>query len=220
MQSCGHRPCDFHGDIITDVFTLDAPTEILDYLADPLCALRDAFDDGVSYAALTMEGRPSDPYLWAHLARYQAFHFLSSQNRIGWELVRLPNSGIQVTKGPLVARALKRLGDGPPPPGHSGARRGFYGQRALPLIWNGALTPEAGANLIVDWNADPKTHEVTLALSKPLGQWRFQGVPKLEWRVFVDFSDDGHPGFITSDEPLDGSIFDPAELDSDDQAAG
>jgi hypothetical protein len=196
------------------MFTLTDPPEILDYLAAPLRAMRDAFDDGASYASLTMEGRPRDPYLWAHLARYHAYHFLHDLVASAWTLSTLRNSGIQVAKGPLVVRAFKRLGGGPPHPGHSLARRDYYGQRLLPLLWEGVQAPESGANLLVDWDADPSTLQVSLALSKPEGVWRFQGKPKLEWRHYVDFADDGHPGFIPADEPLDDIDLDIDELGS------
>jgi hypothetical protein len=200
---------------------LDQPEGILNYLAEPLRAVRDAFDDGASYAETILAGQPRDRYVWAHLARYRAYHYLANLKASTWDLAtHLSNSGIQISRGPLVLRALKRLDDGPPNPGPSLARRTFYGQQALPLQWGNIVTPDSGANLIVDWNVD-RHFEVTLALSKPTGVWKYKGKPKLAWRRFVTFDDDDYPGFVPSDEPLDfGPTYDPSELDDDTDEAG
>jgi hypothetical protein len=179
---------------------LDQPEDVLKFLTDPLRSIYEGLDDGVSFAELTLAQLPRDAHLWSHLVRYQACHYLVGLGSKPWNLAKLANSGMQISYGPIQVRVLKRLSDGPPHPGVSGARRDFYGQQYLPLSWGDLTTPASGANLIVDWNADA-AHHVTLALSKPIGTWKYQGQPKLAWRCWVPFDDNGQPGFMPADGP-------------------
>jgi hypothetical protein len=194
---------------------LDEPQDVLKFLADPLRAVYEGLDHGVSFAELTLAGLPPNTHLWAHLVRYQARHYLKGLGPQPWDLAELANSGIQLSCGAIEIRALKRLGDGPPHPGVSGARRDFYGQQYLPLAWGDMTTPTTGANLILDWNVDAG-HHLTLALSKPIGVWRYRGQPQLAWRCWVPFGDDGHPGFVPADGPLEPDL-DLSEFDNEEQ---
>jgi len=179
---------------------LDDPQDALRFLAHPLRSVHDALDDGVSFAELTLAALPRDPHLWSHLTRYHAWHYLHGLGPQPWCLVKLANSGIQIEYEPIVVRVLKRFGSGPPHPGASAARRGFYGQQSLPLAWGEITIPASGANLIIDWGVESQTR-IALALSKPIGTWRYGGQPKLQWRCWVSFDDEGQPGFVPSDGP-------------------
>lgn len=196
------------------------PDAILAYLAQPIRAVRDSLDDGISYADSVLHGLPPDDHFWAHAVRYRACQCLRGLPGTNWRITRaLPNSGIEVARDPLLFRTLKTQGDAPPSPGASCARRAYWQQRpqatqlAFPLEWNGIQAPIDGANLLLDWNVDQQ-RRLSPALSKPLGVWRYQGVPKLEWRRLVVFGDDDEPRFKPGDGDVDvAPRFDMTELE-------
>ncbi len=194
------------------------PDEILAFVSDGILRLRDALEDGVSFADGVMDGSPSDRHLWAHLVRYRARLKLEGHAAQAWSLGRrLPNSGIEIVKGSVVMRALKSQGGAPPHPGASWARRNYWMQQ-LTLQFDGDHSgPSAGANLVVDW-ALGEEREVLLALSKPIGLWKYRGAPKVEWRRPVVFGSGAELSFQPSDEDVAiEPVFDLAELEEDDR---
>jgi len=195
----------------------DQPEDVLAYLADGVRAVRDALDEGISFADGILSALPLDPYLWAHLVRYQARAVLTGLEPETWSLGRdLRNSGIEIARGPFTVRALKSQGGGPPHPGGSGARRSFWGQQmALPFDGNeGAV----GANLILDWDAG-LDREILLGLSKPIGIWKYRGIPKLEWRRPVEVGEDTELRFTPGEEDVDVEPrFDLTELEEEGDA--
>lgn len=211
--------CEDRVDIIAAMFTpnLDDPEQVLAYLSSPIRAIRDALDHGVSLAdSMFSDLSPLDPHLWAHIARYGACQHLGQLEPDGWERGRdLPNSGIEVVRGPLVLRTLKAQGSDPPHPGSNLARRLFWTQgrqMRLPLSLGGTLFPE-GANYILDWTVD-RERVISLALSKPVGIWRYRGTPKLEWRRPVRITDGEELRFVPADEDLSVEpAFDPGEFE-------
>lgn len=136
--------------------------------------------------------------------RYLAAHRLHQAGHEGWEMGRkLRNSGMELRRGPVVMRVLKAQYGGPPHPGASLSRRGFYRQQLipLPLDWEKVDVTE-GAFLLIDWSMGEK-REVLLGLSTPAGVWNFQGQPKTEWHMPVEFDSGGDPKFPTTlDEEL------------------
>lgn len=198
---------------------LNDPTDLLLYLSKPLRAARDGLDHGVSYAATVVTDRQSDDdYYWAHAARWQARRYLAGLSPDGWELGRkLPNTGIELLCGPVVLRVLRRYQDGPPNPGTSRARKGFYSQytpeAVLGLEWPDGVQLPDSCNLIVDW-AVGANKQVSLALSKPVGVWKFKGQPKLDWRRLVAFDPNDEPRFETLDDEFEIPRYDEAEMDT------
>lgn len=197
---------EYRADNIGSMFTPDPsdPEQVLAHLAGPVREVRDALDDGISFADTKLDELPFDPYLWAHLVRYQTRLRLSNANQEGWKLGRtLPNSGIEVVRGPFVLRALKTQVGDPPHPGGNRARRNYWTQSqqlVLPLDGNGAR-PQIGANLILDWTVDD-ARQVEVALSKPVGVWKYQGAPRLEWRRIVVFDQGSELKFEPREEDV------------------
>lgn len=210
--------CEHGANIISAMFTQseNEPEETLAFLSGGIRRLRGALEDGVSFADGVMDGSPGDPHLWAHLVRYRSRARLEEYLEETWALGRrLRNSGIEIVRGPFVMRALKSQEGGPPHPGGSWARRSYWMQQ-LTLPFDGHERPAAGANLIVDW-ALGEQREILLALSKPVGVWKYRGVPKLEWRVQVVFSDDSELIFQPAEEDVNVELtFDLTELDEED----
>lgn len=204
---------------------LDRPEDVLAYLSQPIRDLSLALDDGISYAdtvLATLFETPAewDPYYWAHAARVRAYQLLSSMNSVDWAIGRrLPNSGIELVRGPIILRALKSLRDGPPNPGHSYARRAFFRQQELqePLqlvlgLRFGDVKLPSGPNLVIDWTVG-EARRLVLHLSKPIGLWDYRGTPHLAWRLPVQIGGDGEPSFVPAAEDIDLDIaIDPAEL--------
>jgi hypothetical protein len=196
---------------------LDDPEQVLTYLTVPIRAIRDALDHGVSLADSMLGGLlPFDSHLWAHIARYGACQHLAQVQPDGWECGRkLPNSGIEVICSPLVLRTLKAQGSDPPHPGGNLARRMFWTQgqqMRLPLSLGGVRFPE-GANFILDWTVN-RERVIALALSKPIGTWKYRGTPKLEWRRPVRIADGEDLRFVPTDEDLSVEpAFDPGEFE-------
>jgi hypothetical protein len=179
------------------------PGYLRQYLSHFLVSARDALDDGGSWAATTLHGQPYNGWLWSGLARYRAFHHLSSVEGRDWTLAPgVANSGIRVVKGPITIRVLKSLSDGPPPPGHSKARQEFY-QQELGLELDGLRTRSEATNLILDWNINRSNYKLTMALSLPLDTWIYGSHPRTAWRNYVTFTDDDQPRFTATDEPLE-----------------
>ena len=58
------------------MFTLDDPPQVLAFASPSLLALREALDDGISYADTILDRLPPDPYYWSHSVRYHAVHVL------------------------------------------------------------------------------------------------------------------------------------------------
>lgn len=218
------------------------PDDVLGYMARPLRAVRDALEHGIAYADAAhldvgpdgerqremlskLDGatrtlreaqyRSNYRHLWAHAARFEANIQLDEATQIGWRRGRrLPNSGIEVARDPLVARVLKSRDGCPPAPGHSRSRRkywqqaGRYHQMGLPFPWlpeadsaDWLVMPSDGANLIIDWDAD-RSRQLLLGLSKPNGVWHYRGQPDLEWRRIVEFTEDDEPRFVATDEDV------------------
>jgi hypothetical protein len=187
------------------MFTLDDPQEVLEFLVEPIQAVRAALDHGVSWATAMLEGRPHDPHMWAHLVRYEARNRLGS-GTASWSVRPLANSGIEIASTPLVMRAMKSHEGGPPPPGHSRTRRAFWSQQpwqgTLALSWDGIREPTAGANLILGWMR-AADGGVDLALAKPIATWKYKGQPRLAWSRPVEFDDEDVPRFVVADETVD-----------------
>lgn len=196
---------------------LEDPESILDFLAPVVRDIYDALDAGIALADQKCSDIPYDPHLWAHLARFGARVRLESMVPDGWAMPRrLPHSGIELVKVPLVLRVLKAQGDCPPHPGTSQAKRLFWSQQAprLPLEFGNVVMPQV-ANLLLDWTAGDDRRPI-LALSKPSGTWRYQQSPQVEWRLAVGVSDQfGVPTFVPSaeDDIQIAPVFDPIELD-------
>lgn len=160
-----------------------SPDQVLEFLSAPVAQIQEALDDGVSFADERMSGLKPDPYLWAHLVRYQAKQILQKNPSEDWELHQISNSGIEIACGPFVIRTLRSQENRPPNPGASGTRKRFWTQMhqlVFPLDGK-AAAPMRGANLILDWTIDQE-RSVMMALSKPIGTWKYRGQPKLEWR--------------------------------------
>lgn len=189
---------------------LDDPAEALAHLASPLRVLRDCLEDGGSFADSTLEERPYDPHMWAHLTRYHARNelYAAEKEATNWSMGRkLANSGIEIVCDPLVVRVLKTQGSTTPHPGSNSARMNFWSQAVavtqmrLPLLFGSKSMPHA-ANVIVDWTIGTDK-EILLALAKPVGTWKYRHNPKLQWRRPVVFDAADEPRFIPRDEDVD-----------------
>ncbi len=176
------------------------PEHIARYLSDVTAAVWTAFDFGRALADSFFEPdhHQHDPHMHAHLVRYGAVLELSKQNTNGeWGYRRLRNSGIEVSKGPFVARVCKATKGNPQSPGRNHARQDFFQQLALPSLLLEGAEPQ---NLILYWMVIDG--ELELGLCKPVGLWRFRGQPKLEWRQRLRY------------DPYEGIGFVPTEQDS------
>jgi hypothetical protein len=200
---------------------LNDPEQVLAYLATPIRAVRDALDHGVSLADTMLSGMKYDPYLWTQIVRYGACQHLAGIDPEGWQRGReLPNNGLEITRGPLVLRTLKAQGSDPPHPGRNLARRAFWTQQMrLPLVFEGIAFPVSGANYILDWTVG-RERVLSMALSKPIGIWKYRNQPKLEWRRAVRITDDEGLRFVPADED-DLNVeptFEPGEFEADGDA--
>jgi hypothetical protein len=203
---------------------LQEQAEALEILAPAIREMRVALDHGVSFADSTLDERPGSAYTWATLVRYEARnHLRTVVDGASWSLNDLPNCGLEVVQARFVMRALKKSRGGPPNPGKSSSRRNYYLQRphqgVLPLEWDATVEPEHGANLLLDWSLDLDQH-LQLALSKPMGLWKYRGHPILRWRRVL--TDEGDvPRFVPAveDVPVDFR-FELGELDAEDLAPG
>lgn len=198
---------------------LEDVDDVLEYLSSAIEATHAALDHGISLADSKFSDLPHDPYLWAHIARYGARLHLNTADPTEWQMGRsLPNSGIEVVRMPLLIRVLKAQSDNPPHPGYTAARRRYYTQGAqrLPLSWGNVVIPDE-PNFILDWAVDQQ-REISLALSKPLGLWKYKQAPKLEWRRRIVMASDGQGlRFDPTEENgeiLVESIIDPAEAET------
>lgn len=182
---------------------LDDPDEVLAYLSEPIHAVYDGLDHGLSLAASKLADVPHDPWMYAHWVRFGARLYLEEITSTDWRLRReLPNSGIEIARGPIIFRVFKSREGEPPHPGPSEARRGYWQQEQLrlPLIVDGVEFPNA-ANLIIDWDVGID-EEIKLALSKPSGIWHYRGQPKLEWRRRIFFESGQDLRFVPADEDI------------------
>jgi hypothetical protein len=59
-----------------------------------------------------------------------------------------------------------------------------------------------GANLILDWTATVE-REILLALSKPIGVWKYRAAPKIEWRLPVVLAHEDELRFEATEETVD-----------------
>ena len=185
------------------------PDEVLQWLSDPIRAIRDGLDHGVSLADTIMEDLPFEPHLRAHLTRLGALMHLGDITSDRWSLGRkLPLSGIEVSCEPFTLRVLRSQHGNPPHPGRSQARQRYWCQ--LPLF-SEQWTMSAGANLILDWSL-AEDQSIALALSKPTAIWPYRGAPRLEWRRAVVDDADAGLKFIPAEDGTDVS-FDLTELE-------
>lgn len=187
------------------------PEAVLSALAEPLAEFRAALDDGVSFADTQMRLGPPCSYTWAALARYWTGYKMEAASKDKpWLIRRLKNNGLEVTLNGWTFRPLKTHDDAPPAPGRNLARRAYYRQQfeQTRLVFDGnvpGFSSEQNANLILDWTVDAKRHPI-LALSKPQGYWKYQGVPNLEWRRYVEFPGDGKPAAFSPASDSDDDI--------------
>ena len=187
----------------------NSPDEVLRWLADPIRAIREGLDHGVSLADLKMEDLPFEPHLRAHLTRVGALMHLGALTGDGWTLGRkLPLSGIEVLCDPFTLRVLRSRHGSPPPPGRSQARQRYWCQLQL---FDEVPPLSGGANLILDWSLG-EDQSIEIALSKPMAVWPYCGTPQLEWRRTVIDDADAGLRFIPSEDGTDIS-FDLTEIE-------
>ena len=175
------------------------------FMTEPVHAVVESFDDGMSYADASLEGMAADSHLHSHLVRYRAAQVLREQeSNDGWRLGRgLQNSGIEVLKGPFTMRVFRAQDGGPPHPGGSFSRRQFWSQMdQLAFDLDGGTIGDAGAtNLILDWAVD-EYRRVVVALSKPAGVWDYQQRPRIEWRIPVQIGEERMQKFEATEEDV------------------
>jgi hypothetical protein len=176
------------------MFTDLTPEDALDTLRNPLLAYRDSLDGAISFADTTMDNLPVCSFTWSTLVRYWAWQEV--QKRVGeaenWRAKRLLNNGMEIISNGHTIRPFKSIDAQPPAPGASRRRRAYYEQVIQKSLDFGEMMYTSnGANLILDWMVDPQTRATEISLSKPTAYWRYRGTPKLEWRITVQFPDDG-----------------------------
>jgi hypothetical protein len=172
-------------------------TQILAALAAPINATRKALDDGVSFADTTLDGQPRCPHTWATLVRYRARNHLIERrdSEAAWTLKKLRNSGFAISLPPFAMRTLKSQKAGPPSPGRNLARQDYWQQVSQDSLFSDTdFDAGQAANLILDWTIGAD-RGVEVALSKPLGVWKYQGQPNIEWRRPVSFDASDNPVF-------------------------
>jgi hypothetical protein len=126
-----------------------------------------AFEAGTEHAVAYFRDQPveaaqtRDPWLFAHLARFQAKTFLSTRGHDAHiDPMWLANSGVAVRYGQVDIRYLKAdrgNGDknGLPAPGWSRRKRAFYRQEIQnPLFMFDQPRELATVNLVVTWDYD------------------------------------------------------------------
>jgi len=160
------------------------PDELLAYLSAPIRAVHEALDRGVSEAELVLEGRKWDPHMYADLIRYEARCWLEDQVTTAWQIDRtLANSGIQITRGPVVMRARMSQHGALPGPGRSYALQDFYRQHPLPLVIDGAVLT-SNANLVLAYTVN-NDQTIGLCLCKPKSEALLGREAEFEWRKRV-----------------------------------
>lgn len=186
-------------------------------MAKPALALRNGLDDGVSFADTTLANQPFDTYVWTMLTRYRAYVRLKAEAQDkDWTVRRLRNCGIEIRRGGLTVRALRSMDAGPPNPGRNTARRQYYRQYIQTSLSYPGEESGPGANLLLDWMVG-QDREILMALSKPIGVWRYKGQPDLEWRKPLTFDEDDTASFTGVDET---DIEIPPKFDEDELGEG
>jgi hypothetical protein len=182
------------------MFTDLTPESALDTLREPLVAYRDSLDSAVSFADTTMDRLPVCSFTWSTLVRYWAWQEVQARlkDAESWRAKRLLNNGMEILANGHTIRPFKSIDAQPPAPGASLRRRAYYQQVVQgTLDFGEPVYRSSGANLVLDWMVDPETRSTEIALSKPMDTWRYRGMPKLEWRITVQFPDGGGPGALT-----------------------
>ncbi len=169
----------------------------------------------LSFADTLMRELPRDPYTWATLVRYWAWQEMKQRQALpdlGWSARRLACNGMEMTCGPYLVRPFKSIDAGPPAPGTSQVKDRYWRQADRHDFEQGRLFGDAsapqGANLLLDWAVDDERDPV-IALSKPVGTWRYRGKPQLEWRHTIRFGGgDDDSGLRWTPSEDDGSGWD------------
>lgn len=199
----------------TPVRQADEPEHVARFLTDPLGQIWRGLDRGRAAASefFEPERRSHEPYLWAHIVRYEAALFLATvaQDR-AWHLSVLKHSGIKVSMEPFTIHICKAMQDGPQSPGRNRSRREYVCQV------NRDFWGEDAANLVLYWRL--AGDDLRLGLCKPCGTWKYGSAPELEWRRPIVFDPIAGLTFPTADEDDDLHVqlrFQPDPLDEEEQ---
>jgi hypothetical protein len=182
------------------------PDEILAALRKPLATYRSCLDDGISFADTVMHNLTPCSFTWSTLVRYHTLNRMSTatnDTESAWLLRLLKNNGLEIKLNGWTVRPLKSFNAGPPAPGQTVARQIFYKQGFQQTSLYDLEVPLC--NFVLDWDVDDKRHPI-LALSKPQGLWNFRSVPKVEWRRYVEFPNEGPVKFKPVPDGQDDDI--------------
>ena len=186
--------------------TPQTPDEILAELREPLTAYRSCLDDGISFADTAMHNLRPCSFTWSTLVRYHTLSRMSEKANdkdLVWLFHPLKNNGLEIKLNGWTVRPLKSFKAAPPAPGQTLARQSFYRQDFYQTSLYDVEVPLC--NFVLDWDVDDKRHPI-MALSKPQGLWDFRSVPKIEWRRFVEFPEDGSVKFKPVPDGQDDDI--------------
>lgn len=160
--------------------TTDDQCFLVEALA-PLCApLHEAIQDGFEMADryFLEHNFVTSGYEWfrAHLVRAHSLRHFQEQPVAGFELAPIHRNGEFLLRRELLA--VRVLRDGRtgliPAPGPNHARRRFYMNQQLTFFG------PASSMLLALWSAEPDSGDVTIRVVRPVGQWRYGSMAKLD----------------------------------------
>jgi hypothetical protein len=147
---------------------IPGPEVVLQDLSPTVPLLFAALEVGLTAArSYFADGRPSDPYLGSHLARYEAKKYLMDS---GVDCAEIANTGLFIRAGKYPIRIFKADEGELPAPGPSLRRQAYYSQMQLQYIlpfpeWVAAQIE--GPNLIIIWDATSSYTLLNLTLACP-----------------------------------------------------
>lgn len=169
-----------------------------------ITSLTDAFDvAGAKYREFCQQPGNSKPdgFMKSHLYRY----FVKQELAEDYDLMRIPNTGIEVILPRVRVKVLRSASNGGVPRAGSITRMSYCSTSmispadgaAIDAWWGEWIEADGYAHLIVDWRIEKG--EVVMHLSEPLSA--SVGTTQLKWRRLVSDSGDGS-SFNPTDEPF------------------
>jgi hypothetical protein len=117
-------------------------------------------------------------YGWnaTHTVRALAHLRLGKSDLGVWSLTgrHARNGELWLSDGSYRARILHALSDEQvPPPGTNFARKAYYRNPRLPLVWQPPMIGPPNDRLLLVWRIDPKTHVPVFRVVRPIGDWKW-----------------------------------------------
>jgi hypothetical protein len=182
--------------VITTLKNIPSADAVFNDLVPVLTASYDAFEQATFEARDYFERKKKeiDPYLFAHLARYNALEVLkekghdirSGDDEPGWKLKTLANSGIYLAYYQYRVRILK-FKRKVPHPGHSQSRQRYYEQDWEQMRFDWPLLDDSQdyLNMLLLWKVDDNYGLTSFSLACPQGAGTTRDSVSLYWNKVV-----------------------------------